>query len=193
MTEKVKVTREQAEAIEFILSNDGSEDSIKENLIRKHAKEPNRWCGKARPILGMPLLTLVDALRIGYDIEEEYKVGDWVVWETEHERYVLQIETINHRVMNRKVFNAEGFWMECIKRHATPEEIKAEKERRVWAKIGREPMQFIIGDSLISIDGRVYPFDKESRISEIRRMIANGRFKGFYPAESFIEFGGGEE
>lgn len=76
MTEKVRVTQEQADAIEYLTTKGFWSQ---EELIKLQA-EKFVWEGpRAKGLNGMPLLTFVDALRIGYEIEPEFKVGDWVV------------------------------------------------------------------------------------------------------------------
>lgn len=186
MTEKVKLTREQANAVKWL--TDGSEGSwTQEELIRKHAQEPSGWNGDgdvvdSSVLNGLPLLTLVDALRIGYEAEPKYKVHEWVKTRNGSVGKIV-------RVGNGFVELDDGS-VPCIEFivHATPEEIKAEQERRVWAGIGREVGVFFRGDVGMHITGSMHydPFT-------IGRFYDKGELKGFYPAESFIGFGGGEE
>lgn len=180
MTEKVKITREQAEAIKWLKER----VFTAEDVIVSHATRPNNWTlDQNKALNGMPLLNLIDAYRFGYEVEEEYKVGDWVA------------DTLSGSI--GKVVRVGNDFVELdggevpsfdYARHATPEEIKAEQERRVWAKIGRGVMEFRHGDSARHIN--------DSSISDIDFLKAcykAGTLKGFYPAESFVLFGGGED
>lgn len=91
----------------------------------------------------MPLLKLVDALRIGYEVEQQFKVGNWVVRKTNQEDERLPFRTgrvfkikgfINGHYLDNEEFRHDS---EAL-RYATSEEIKAEIERQLWKSIGRE-------------------------------------------------------
>lgn len=193
MTEKVKLTREQAEAVDNWLSAATAMDGISA-LLDAHA-DMERWVGVFAPMNDLSQADMARALLIGYEIEKEYKIGDWVVWETEHERRVLQIDRISKLTTGEKVFGDEGFWLECIKRHATPEEIKAEQERRVWKKIGREVGEFQFQDIVTFLDNENYIVTDYTNtsagvVSKKRAYEAykSGSLNGFFPRESFISF-----
>ncbi|MDN4609145.1 hypothetical protein [Sporosarcina highlanderae] len=173
MSGKVKLTQKQSEGIEAMLR---SGNWTHEQLIEKHARGME-WSGmQASKLNGIPLLTFVDALRIGYEVEEEYKVGDWV--------FILNVSKIGKVVrvgndfveVDNGMVPSFGFF-----RHATPEEIKAEKERRVWKEIGREVGEFRDGDRGIHASGT-----SVIRKDYIKECYDGGTLKGFYPAESFI-------
>ena len=200
MTEKVKLTKLQAEAIEWLM--DGAPGSwTQEDLIREHTLDRHGWSGVEDAVdisvlNGLPLLTLIDALRIGYEIEKEYKVGDWVVHDAGCK--LGQIEIVRGKNITVRRTDGEGYWWNTdFIRHATPEEIKAEQERRVWAGIGREPGEFRDGDIIfgdpnsnfgLAITKVVDGWSEKAARSD----YYDGHIKGFYPAESFVEFGGGE-
>lgn len=72
MTEKVKVFRGVAEAIEYLLSHEHYEYT-KEKLLATHAKMekyPKRtWLDVASPLNDIDLLTLAEILVKGYEVE----------------------------------------------------------------------------------------------------------------------------
>ena len=144
--EKVKLTRPQAAAIERIKSN-----SVQFN-IEKH--ESKSW----RDLSGLNDLSteeLALALFIGYEIKEEFKVGDWVIHDI---KKIGKVKKINDDVITIDVElgytrnNGELAYVNTLARyfrHATPEEIAKEKERRWWTKHNRKPWELKMGDVLI--------------------------------------------
>ncbi|MFD1205814.1 hypothetical protein ACFQ38_12005 [Sporosarcina contaminans] len=190
MTEKVKLTSEQATAIEYLRDTKFHDEGI----ISSHARTPMGWeANYTEPLNGLPLLTLVDALRIGYEVEEEYKVGDWIV-RLDGKRFANDEIAVQIDSVGEFHLTCEGSL--AVKRdkvrHATPEEIKAEKERRVWAKIGREPGEFRDGDAYVHNSFTFRVHGAEDAIA-LKGSYETGDIEGFYPAEYFISFGGGEE
>lgn len=182
MIEKVKVTFEQAREIEEIRDADYA--------INIHGlnKRPDKF------IATMTTAQIARALYIGYEVEDKFKVGDWVVSKlTGNICKIADIDGIQLWGLWGKETHVLQFNPENIVRHATPEEIKAEKERRVWAGIGRKPRQFTTGDAYMMKGGLISEIDFPERIKAVKKMYAQGALTGFYPAESFIEFGGGEE
>lgn len=129
---------------------------------------------------------LLNALVNGYEVEPAYKVGDWIVrldgTTFMNEKAVVQVD----KVSDIHLFYARDIGIDKIRiRHATPEEIKAEKERRFWAKIGRKVGEFRIGDIRILDDGN------SVRITDVdyaRAKYIQGSLKGFFPVETFISF-----
>src|SRR5699024_11077859 len=69
--EKVKVTRVQADAIEYCKAEFG-----KDKTINTHAK--GTWAYDCKPLNDLEFSELARALYIGYEVEPEFKAGDWV-------------------------------------------------------------------------------------------------------------------
>lgn len=67
MSDKVKLTKEQAEAIKIILNNP---QWRKEQIIEHHTNDHYAWVNEYSDFNGMPLDTLVRAIYIGYEVEE---------------------------------------------------------------------------------------------------------------------------
>lgn len=189
--EKVTLTQAQADAIKELRSRD-SDYWTDENLIKVHANDPNNWHSMLA-LNGLPLITLVDALRIEYEVQPEYKVGDVVKYELGDGLYEI------YRIPNDGWAHLEGEKGSLVKhvpyayiKHATPEEIKAEKERRVWAKIGREPGEFRDGDVGLEALNGAWSQTINGDACYLKEKYEDGRLKGFYPAEAFVSLGGDE-
>lgn len=157
MTEKVKLTREQAEAVEAIKSSSlGNDGTILEFV---------RACGISNHVFHLD--ELIKSLYIGYEVEETFKVGDWVMssFFGYAEGRALKIQQITKRKDKTYVYfsNLEApnhnCYIEDICRHATPEEIAEEKQRRWWAKHGRKPWELKIGDIIKKLCS---PYDFEA-------------------------------
>ena len=139
---KVKLTRKQAKELEYYKLR--GEEQI-DYLVNVHHN-------KLRPDLEISKLTtseIAKALYIGYEIEEKFKVGDWVIEsDTELACRITGITNVNGRISYG--IEGRGYLLgDELIRLATPEEIAAEKERRWWAKHGRYVWELREGDCLI--------------------------------------------
>ncbi|WP_017797598.1 hypothetical protein [Oceanobacillus kimchii] len=145
--EKVKVTKEQAEEIEDI--KEGGKQQVDYAIaIHPYNKRPDL------KIAQMSTGDFARALLIenGYEIESEFKKGDYVMvkWKDRQEEgfyrvvEILPIGSIQIETLDGAP-NTSGHGNT---RHATPEEIKQEKERRWWAKHGREVWELRENDAL---------------------------------------------
>lgn len=167
---KVVLTKEQAEAIEKIKKD------VKGGITYGNieAQLHKRWTLPTFKSLNtLNIKEFLDALYIGYEVEPEFKVGDWVVTES---GYIGEIEFINKvegwanvgyskDTKIRGVCLAKTFNLTAIERHATDEEIATEKERRWWEKNGREVWELKEGDILIS--------KKTDKVYEVGRVSDN--------------------
>ena len=186
MTGKVELTRKQADAIEYFKNKLGDE-----RIIMLHAEmlldSEHEQIDQQENLDGISLLTLVDALRIGYEVEPQYKVGDWIVFENAvNVSLVCAIENVGNSSVDTDYVGSNGCKQSFNKnriRHATPEEIKSEKESRLWAKIGREVGEFKEQDTGFDYDGILVP-----GITALTQVYSKGELQGFFPAESFISF-----
>lgn len=114
--EKVKITQEQANAIERIKDKDYAIN------VLVAGKRPDN------PLCELEVSELAKAFYIGYEVEPEFKVGDWA-YNKQTNRVFQVIDGLSENMNNEA--NREHL------RHATDEEISKEKERRWWAKHGR--------------------------------------------------------
>src|SRR5699024_9487763 len=131
--EKVKLTQEQAWMIE---NHRGSFES----LMRKHHMK-----NCATYIDELTTQQVVDAYFGGYEVEKTFEVADWVVYDN-GVRCGYKTNQIKD-VDGQKAYFDEGRTMYLTSlRHATPEEIAEEKQRRWWSKHGRDVFEFKTGD-----------------------------------------------
>lgn len=142
---KVTLTQDQADAIERFKTS-------KQHAIRRYV---NRSFRKSTCLYDITLDELICALYIGYEVEPEFKVGDWVVT-SDFLEPIRKVKEVNDRLL---VDNTRIVWRDFGEiRHATPEEIAKEKERRWWAKHGREPWE-IKEDDVLEYLGDLYIID----------------------------------
>lgn len=193
MIEKVKLTQEQADAIKTWLLGRGG-DEAKTELLNVHAKNNtnncdcyNVWGGVYKSLNHLDSSDMARALLIGYEVEETFKVGDWVrYWRTDCSAIIGKIEVIAEK---ERLFKADNCpderQISDITRHATLKEIKAEQEHRAWESIGREVGQFVPGDIGVSHNGETFKAQYN-----LKNLYEKGELKGIYPAGPFISFGG---
>lgn len=156
MSKKVKVTREQAEGIESI------KNTILKNIAElKHF--PARFYEEERPVSELDLKDIESALFDGYEVEEEFKEGDWCIWEAEegpNPKGAFMLREEGTRDDEKGFFPDEwpspycgGYAIPVSQlRHATAQEIAQEKERRWWTKHGRGVWELKQGDFLVNSD-----------------------------------------
>lgn len=180
---KVKLTREQAEELEIQKRELKPKDIVQRRILTIY---PNSV------FTSIELDTLIKALYIGYEIKEEFKVGDWVVKEFEGITgdVIGKVEKIDES--NYGVEQLHGLWSNFLKhktiivnegnvRHATPEEIEQEKERRWWAKHDRKVWELRVGDVLWDVRrGELYSMDKN-------RDVVDGKPRKYHKIVCFAE------
>lgn len=130
----------------------------------------------------------------------KFEVGDWIIFKNAiGDLLIGMVEAVGKTSVDTDYVGSNGYKQNFEKkliRHATPEEIKVEKERRVWAGIGRKPKKFLGNDILVNSDskgsftvgGFYSPSDGliDSRTAE--RWYKEGKVAGIYPVESFVSF-----
>lgn len=95
--------------------------------IHPYIKRPDK------AIADMSTATLAKALLIGYEVEPEFKRGDWV--KNVYNDDVGIVTELGSSYLKYDDGLSDGFHNF---RHATPEEIAEEKQRRFWHENGRE-------------------------------------------------------
>lgn len=157
---KPVITQEQADAIGYAI-----ERHSRVRLIDTYMKNGNGcFVEKLKQLYKMSYDDFFRCLYIGYEVEPEFKVGDWVVTKS---GYVGEIEFINEfegwanigyskETKERGVCLAKTFKLNEIERHATESEIAQEKERRKWEKIGRKLGEYHHYDIALDLINDVY-------------------------------------
>ena len=165
---KVKLTEEQARMFE------NHKYAIK-TLLEK------RVCDNCpTSIDDMPIDDVVKAIVYGYEVEPEFKVGDFVTYENNYgDKYT---ETVTRQIQG--FIDGENYWKEkCARfnggkamplsrlRHATPEEIAEEKERRWWKKHGRDVWELKRHDILRNGAGNAFEVNSFHGNGESQKVI----------------------
>ncbi len=156
MSGKVRITQEQAEKLEEARERYKDDDII----VIRHA-EKYYEC-KFDELFELTTAELARALYIGYEVEPEFKEGDWVVvdgYSKDYNGKVLEITEIYKGALGLRyckfspsIDKSHNFCLNDVDiRHATPEEIAKEKERRWWAKHDRDVCELKQGDVLIKL------------------------------------------
>jgi len=146
MTKKVKVTADDVKNIKGDVAIYGSKELIKESLDGGIYEEfgPNKMA-----------LILCD----WYEVEPEYCVGNWVVVKDEFANVgkISKITKVSDGIALLGGVN-NCWWTFRQIRHATPEEISAEKDRRWWKKLNRKVGEWKKGDIFMNMSagGEVY-------------------------------------
>lgn len=155
MQEKVKVTQKQADWLEEYKLTQENIDYILD--VHWYRKRPDS------PLIGWSISKLARALYIGYEVEQKYKKGDWIIsvdgsnlngyWQSHIEKVDdVEGEYVRYNGNCNSVHKNEV-------RLATPSEIAEEKERRFWKKHGREVWELKRGD-VISHGGDLLIIDE---------------------------------
>src|SRR5699024_2274293 len=142
MSDKVKLTREQAEAIKSIRGDING--GFTPGNIRTQLKK--QWMSRPYATLNeLPFEQFIVAVLGDYEVEETFEVGDWV-----HNNVTGRVAKIDDRGYDEEVAWVDDDKVNCFTqfRHATPEEIAEEKQRRWWAKHGRDVWELRENDLL---------------------------------------------
>lgn len=155
--DKPVLTKEQAEAIEHALQEVDEYKGNPDKLLRHASMKNVYFRNELHPLDSIDTVNLAKALYIGYEVKPEFKVGDWVTYKDGSNfngYYKSKVEQITS-VRARDAFYNNDCCVTGIDkiRHATPEEIKQEKERRFFARNGRDPWELQDHDLLIANDG----------------------------------------
>ena len=149
MSEKVKLTREQAEAIE-------TKKGTRSASVAKHLEG---WTWKENKCLNdLSMEQFVKALYIGYEVEETFKVGDFVDIGLFGISKIAEVTGVKGNTI--AINGSEEYHKFKINRVLTDEEKQEEKQRRWWAKHGRKPWKIREDDILICPQGDVYTVQK---------------------------------
>lgn len=169
--EKVKLTKAQADAIEWALSESTTYKNGPELLLQNHGHSQftnELFLIRLEPLNSLNTLNLAKALIVGYEVEPEFKVGDWVVHDLNKKtQKIIRKANPASGDCGKFILENEKGVLPAYLRHATPEEIKQEKERRFWKGLGREVNEYKIGDvvSTGSITRPIETIWKEAELS----------------------------
>lgn len=151
--EKVKITKEQADAIEFALNESEDFKDNPDRLFRDCIASHVSFHSELYALNNLDVVKLAKVLFVpnGYEVEPEFKVGDWVyvkgIFKSVSPEIAKVTDVKTHRMILDNGFDlGKGSITSDTVRHATPKEIEEEKERRWWDKQGRKPWELKQGD-----------------------------------------------
>lgn len=155
MTDKVILTKVQAEAIEELKTEYQGGDAV--SIHVKHKWELG--------LQSLNTLTVDEFAQAyysedGYEVEPEYpKEGDWVKCDTGSAVIYGQIDTtaFDDVIGNFSNGQRQRFHKKAVS-FMLPSEIAEEKERRFFARNGREPWELRLGDVLVHDKGGVFEY-----------------------------------
>lgn len=127
--EKVVITQEQANAIEWVMKFSDKSSTVEEHI--EYRLEESGWkLDDLKPLNELSTDYLIRALYIGYEVEPEFKVGDWVVCEVPEGASSNIYKVTDNAGYSVNLDNMYGNFKKNKIRHATESEIAEEKERR---------------------------------------------------------------
>lgn len=152
---KVQITQEQLGILNTYINTHGKDGTID---MHKY------WCGDADCLNDLKYSEIAKVLYTeDYEVVPELKIGDYVFCTNkEKQKSIGKITSITgmdgdvYVVKFEDIGLVERFVSNRL-RHATPEEIEQEKERRWWAEHGRDVWDLVVGDILI--DKRINSVD----------------------------------
>ncbi len=140
MGEKVKVTQEQQHLIDQWMDN-------KVGLVNIFV---DRNAHKGSILYSFTLDQLIKSLYVGYEVEPEFEVGDFITHKlTGDIGKVTKISANAVHADNTMGGAISGF------RHSTESEIAQEIERIFWSKHGRDLKEYRIGDVVHDSNGDI--------------------------------------
>lgn len=197
---KPYLTPEQIKLVEGI-----KELRMEEEAISKHATNAYFRDDPYEGLKHLPLLELVDALRVGYVKVPVYKVGEWVVTldAEKQNRHTRQISVVHdtHLELERNPLQS---WKFNQVRYANETEILKEETLRGFENIGRTEILLLEGD-VVEYDGKYYVLrgnmptvvisGKFMSLNHAYQMLMDARIDSIHPVEashSFIKYNKGE-
>ncbi|WP_193065315.1 hypothetical protein [Oceanobacillus oncorhynchi] len=153
--EKIQLTQEQADRIDFLLNQwmPFNGDAVEEALLKVHLdnwRDENNRCLNE---LSLDSMARVLYTPNSYEVIPRFNVGDWATRTVDNggflnEGRVFKIAKISGgHAWEGEANDSPAHLFENI-RHSTSDEIQQEKERRWWAKHDREVWELREGDTL---------------------------------------------
>ncbi len=175
---KVKITQEQADAIEQLERHSSDDEIIARSVKGRLFGQPYNDCYDR--LNELTLFTLVCALDKGYEVEPEFKAGQWIYDITDKNKTVIEVAYVTDR-------RVHGFWKTqhsdidthvAIEnaRHFTKAEIAKEKERRWWKKHGRDVWEIRQGDVLMATRRHIFEVTADPKSHEFGCYTGNDEF-----------------
>lgn len=191
MPNKIILTSAQEKALQLVMKAwNGSID----HTIESHSKNSAdiQWKGDKAPLNDLSTAQVSRALLLGYDVVDVIQVGDFVRSKQSKNIYkVNSIDSNSYAYLKGILCQPGKTFTGALRLHelefVEPHEVKFEKEKQMWAKIGREVGEFRKGDHGMH-NGEHSVNTMITNIDALKSYYYDGKLKGFYPVESFVDF-----
>lgn len=169
MDEKVVLTQEQADTIEYALSdNEDCYCGDKDTLIREVANPCIGFHNNLNLLNKMDIALLSKSLYIGYEVEPSIKIGDFVDIGLFGISKIAEVTGVKGNAI--AINGSEEYHEFKINRVLTDEEKQEEKQRRWWAKHNRDVWELKVLDKV--------------RISSVEYEVTEVCQKGVYKVQT---------
>ena len=150
--DKLVITQEQERS--FLDFKSTNKDCKTEEMLELFNDNHKHWESQSRKGIASFTPQQFALLLCGwYEVEEEYTIGDWVIYLHSNQIFMVKGIGIDGSIMTDDPTNGK-YTHSSHYRKATPEEIAQEKERRFWAELGREVDGYKVGD-VVSKSGNI--------------------------------------
>jgi len=176
--EKIKITREQEEALEsykiFIRE-------LKTDSIQYFIDNFEYWQTEFKPLQTFTPEQFLKLLCGWYEVEQPFKVGDWVYNKLTRKYRRLTSKSIKE-VMNHDEV-AKDYVLENMERYEKIEELW----KIMLLELGRDKPEFKEGDRYITVEDYSRAVTHDDSKNYALETAKENRIKYFYPVESRIE------
>lgn len=142
----VKLTKEQADAVEYALNMDAYRGNPEKllDIHEKNKERPINFHNKLKELNGLSVKDLAKAIYVGYELFYPASIGEWVVVKTkEGAKLVGEVIGLNEGgTISLDTDINTGNTYSQILRKANKLDMKLELTRRKWEQIGRKPKEF---------------------------------------------------
>lgn len=159
---KIKITQKQADAIEDVLETHNRDRVLDLHVIKNVSCWEDEW----KSLNDLLPHQLARALYIGYEVEPEFKTGDWV---TDPSGDIGITTNVNGTSILADWKSGSTAWAhkEDLS-YSTPEEITTEKTRRWWSDNGRGVWELQHLDLIVNNDSHIYEVETRAGVIYLR-------------------------
>lgn len=198
MTNKIILTSAQEKALQLVMKAwNGSID----HTIESHSKNSAdiQWKGEKAPLNDLSTAQVSRALLVGYDVVDTIQVGSLVRGKCSKNIYEVTSITNSYAYLKGIICQPGKIFTGALRLSelelVEPHEVKFEKEKQMWAKMGRELGEFREKDVVINSTGIAFYVGYSNNLpdgivepSTAKQWYLKGQTKGVYLTESFVNF-----
>ena len=179
--EKIVITEEEKVALaDYVLSQEKMKLNVIDHFIENKKRDNRPFVSLYKPLNRFTPEQFALLLCDWYEIEQPFKVGDWVKWTHKKETEYLKIKGKEH---NSFIFSDDS--TSSISNSLIYIEKVTEPWKIMLLELGRDKPEFKIGDKYEAHLPRTIKIDEHKKSAEAQAL--EGNIKYFYPVESRIE------